>query len=154
MAKSHVTRPLYVILPIVAALLVARLFVVPDDFGAQGRGYTYGFHRLSNEDEWKAQQMMYKGDGYCAECHDYETDKHGSSVHYNIKCENCHGPAGGHPERPKRLEANVERSLCLRCHAALPYPESGRRVIPGIDPDGHYPGNLCVYCHNPHDPAM
>jgi len=152
LAKSHVTRPLYVLLPIVAAILIARYFVVPDDFGIQDRGYTYGFHRLSDEADWKAMPVEYKGSDYCKDCHPDETQKHDSSPHSIIQCENCHGPATGHPDNPEKLPIDVDRSLCLRCHAALPYPESGRAVVPGIDPNGHNPGKECVHCHNPHDP--
>jgi len=152
LAKNHVIKPLYVLIPVVAAILIARLFVVPDDFGIQERGYTYGFHRLSDEADWKSMPVMYKGEDYCTDCHGDEAAKHASSPHSIIQCENCHGPAKEHPDDPAALAINRDRHLCLRCHAALPYPESGRAVIPGIDPDKHNPGNACVDCHNPHDP--
>jgi hypothetical protein len=153
-ASNHVSRPLYVVLAIAALFLIARLIIVPSDFGIHDQGYMFGFHRLGNEAEWKAEPVMYMGTDYCAGCHEDKAERHGGSSHYMIQCENCHGPGAGHPDEIKRIEAETQRGLCLRCHAALPYPDSGRAVIPGIEPDEHYPGNDCVYCHNPHDPAM
>ena len=40
--KSHVWRPLYVVLLIIGAVLVARKILVPSDFGIGARGYMYG----------------------------------------------------------------------------------------------------------------
>ncbi|HEX9861553.1 MAG TPA: cytochrome c3 family protein [Nitrospirota bacterium] len=152
--KNHVWRPLFVVIGVVALILVARTAYVPPDFGMQEQGYMYGFHRHGNEAEWKAQEINYKTQKYCEDCHPDKAGEKASSPHALIECENCHGPAMGHPDDPPKLEVDKSREQCLRCHAALPYPESGRKVIPGIDPDGHNPGMECVMCHNPHNPSL
>ena len=152
--KSHVWRPLWVVLGIVATILVARLFIVPDDFGIQEQGYMYGFHRLGNEQEWKDFKVKFKGNAFCAECHDDKTASLQLSPHAIIPCENCHGPAIDHPENPEKLTIDTSRELCLRCHARLPYPSSDRKDLPGIDPDAHNPGDACSMCHNPHNPRL
>ncbi len=151
--KSHVWRPLFVVLGFVAVLLIVRLFYVPRDFGAQEQGYMYGFHRLGNEADWKAFKVSYKFDSsYCQGCHEDKVKTLSASPHAVIPCEDCHGPARDHPDNPPKLAMDRSRGLCLRCHAELPYPTSGRAVIPGIDPDRHNPGVECVSCHNPHNP--
>lgn len=152
--RNHVWRPLFVVIGIVAVILFARSLYVPDDFGIQERGYMYGFHRKGNETEWKAQEVMYKTSSYCEGCHPDKVESLGSSPHVIIQCENCHGPAVNHPDNPPKLAIDRSRELCLRCHAKLPYPTSGRAVIPGIDPEAHNPGIECADCHNPHNPSL
>lgn len=152
--KNHVWRPLIVIAVVVAAVVAAREFYVPDDFGTHESGYMYGFHRLGNEAEWKAQPVLYKTEVYCEGCHPDKVAEKATSPHAIIECENCHGPAGEHPEDPPKLAIDRSREQCIRCHAALPYPTSGRAVIRGIDPEAHNPGIECASCHNPHNPGL
>ncbi|GAB4416738.1 MAG: cytochrome c [Thermodesulfovibrionales bacterium] len=152
--KSHVLRPLYVVIGIVALVLIVREFVVPKDFGVYERGYMYSWHRRSNEDEWKAFKVKYRSSEYCKDCH---SDKYSSIMqtpHAIIQCENCHGPTIDHPENPPKLSIDKRRELCLRCHSYLPYPTSNRANIRGVDPDRHNPGIECVMCHNPHKPSL
>ena len=151
--KNHVWRPLFVVLGLVAFILIVRLFYVPKDFGIQDQGYMYGFHRLGNEKEWKSMKVNYKHDiEYCKGCHEDKVTSLQSSPHTIIPCEDCHGPAMDHPDNPPKLTIDKSREQCLRCHAFLPYPTSGRVVINGIDPEKHNPGVECVSCHNPHNP--
>jgi len=152
--KNHVWRPLYVVLALVAVILLARLVIVPDDFGIQDQGYMYGFHRLGNEQDWKNFPAKYKTTAYCNECHDDKVATLAASPHEMIPCENCHGAAFNHPEDPEKLPIDRSRDLCIRCHAALYTPSSGRSDIPGIDPDGHNEGFACSECHNPHNPSL
>jgi hypothetical protein len=153
--KNHVWRPVIVVLVAIAGILVARAIIVPADFGIGERGFMYGWHRASNQDEWKNMpNVKYKGKQYCSQCHPDKVELIDASPHTIIQCENCHGPAIDHPQEPAKLAINKSRHLCLRCHAALPYPESGRAVIPGINDDEHYPGIECATCHNPHNPGQ
>ncbi|VAX31637.1 hypothetical protein MNBD_NITROSPIRAE02-1530 [hydrothermal vent metagenome] len=152
--SSHVLRPLWVVIGVVALILVARYLVVPSDFGIQERGFMYGYHRKSNEADWKAFKVKYQTRKYCKDCH---SDKYGSimsSKHKIIQCENCHGPAIDHPEDPAKLVVNKSRSLCIRCHAQLLYPRTQRAKIKGINPEEHNAGLECSMCHNPHKPDM
>ncbi|MCL5022811.1 MAG: cytochrome c3 family protein [Nitrospirae bacterium] len=152
--KSHVWRPAFVVLALIVLILIVRAFYVSKDFGIWERGYMYGFHRKSNEDEWKAFTVKYKSAEYCKDCH---SDKYSSIMqtpHAVIQCENCHGPALDHPSDPPKLTVDKRRELCLRCHYPLPYPTSGRANIRGIDPEKHNPGIECVMCHNPHKPSL
>ncbi|MEE9910862.1 MAG: cytochrome c3 family protein [Deltaproteobacteria bacterium] len=149
----HVLRPLFIILVLIALILIARTFWIPDDFGVHERGYMYGWHRLSNIDEWKKVPVKYRGDPFCAGCHAGQTQKLASASHKDIACENCHGPAASHPAEPRKLVLDRSRELCLRCHTFLPYPTSQRSQIKGIQPEQHHPGLNCVICHKPHEAA-
>ncbi len=150
--KSHVWRPLYLVLGIVALVLIARLFIVPAGFGINEQGYMYGFYHKANEGEWKAIEAKYKTAEYCKDCHADKIDKMKASLHATIPCEDCHGPAGNHPGDPPKLEIDRSRELCLRCHAYLPYTDIGRAKIAGIDPETHNTGAECFNCHDVHSP--
>jgi len=143
-----------VVIGLVVLILLFRMVYVPADFGAQERGYTFGFHRLSNEQEWKDYPAKYKDSAYCNECHDDKVANLSISQHAMIPCENCHGAAFEHPDNPEKLVIDRSRDLCIRCHAQLHTPSSGRSAIPGIDPDQHNPGMECSDCHNPHNPSL
>jgi len=150
--KNHAVRPLLVIICIVVLILLVRIVYVPKDFGIGPAGYMYGLHREGNEAEWKAFKVKYQGRELCKDCHAKNYALNMSSPHRIIQCEDCHGPAVDHPDKPANLVIDKSRALCLRCHFSLPYPSSGRSVIKGIDPDAHNPGIECAACHNPHKP--
>ncbi|BCS56003.1 cytochrome c3 family protein [Geobacter sp. SVR] len=150
--KNHVLRPLYVALALVGFILFVRKLLVPVDFGIYERGYMYGWHRKSNEAEWKGVRIKYKTDKGCRDCHRDKYEEISKSGHSIISCENCHGPRYEHPKDPPGLTVDRSRGLCVRCHAHIPYMTGGRGDIPGIDPEKHYPQAECVMCHLSHNP--
>jgi predicted CXXCH cytochrome family protein len=147
----HVLRPLYLVLAVAGAILIARTFVVPSGFGVHESGYMYGWYRKANEEEWKALKVKFQGKEYCQSCHAEQEKQVLSSPHKAIECENCHGPAVEHPADPPKLPIDRSRELCTRCHTQLAYPTSKRAEIKGIDPGRHNPGEECAGCHNPHE---
>jgi len=151
--KNHVWRPLFIVFAIVGGILLARTLLVPSDFGIHERGYMYGWHRKSNEAEWKAYRVKYKTSKVCAECHKDKYNDIKDSPHAAISCENCHGPNYDHPNDPLGLTIDRKRELCIRCHSYLPYKDNIRGKIPGIDPVKHYPQAECILCHYPHNPT-
>ena len=150
--KNHVLRPLFVVVAVVIGILFVRELLVPGDFGIQERGYMYGWHRKSNEADWKQVRVKYKTSKSCPECHEDKYNAIKNSPHAVISCENCHGPAYDHPNDPPGLKIDRSRGLCIRCHSYLPYKTSDRGSIPGINPETHYPQAECVMCHIPHNP--
>ncbi|MDH3620435.1 MAG: nitrate reductase cytochrome c-type subunit [Gammaproteobacteria bacterium] len=151
--KRHVLHPLWVAIGVVGLILFARLLLVPDDFGVHGDSFTYNYHRLGNIEEWKNFPVKYQGTGTCLECHKDNARTHRRSPHKRVQCENCHGPAGNHPDDVEFLPLNKERAMCLRCHADLRYPEStARSNLPAIVDRHHKRRRECVSCHDPHDP--
>lgn len=150
--KSHVLRPLWVVLIFIAAVLVIRVIYVPNDFGIHERGYMYGWYREGNIEDWKQFKVKYQGTEYCNNCHPDKYDNIMKTPHAIIQCENCHGPAIDHPSDPPKLSIDRTREQCLRCHFPLAYPTSGRSNIRGVNPEEHNPDIECVMCHNPHNP--
>jgi len=151
--KWHVLRPLWVAIGLVGAILIARVFLVPEDFGVHGKSFTYNFYRLGSIQDWKDFPVKYKGRDYCERCHEERVAEVASSPHAAIECENCHGPGTGHPREIKKLPINTAREHCLRCHALLDYPNNGRSVVPGIVAEKHMRKRECAKCHNPHNPG-
>lgn len=152
--KNHVFRPLGLVLGLVILVMIARQFMVPDDFGVHGDSFTYNFYRLSNVDEWKEFPVKYQGRERCAKCHEENSLSIVESRHKKIQCENCHGPGAGHPREVKKLVIDTSREQCLRCHALLEYPNSRRGMMKGIDPDRHMRKFECKKCHDPHNPNL
>ena len=150
--KWHVLRPAGVAIGLIATIFIAREFLVPDDFGVHGQNFTYGYHRLSNIQEWKDFPVKYQGRENCEECHEENLTALNSSSHQNVECENCHGPAVDHPDPIEFLPLDTSRALCLRCHAFLEYPNSDRGELVSIVDRTHRRRDECVECHNPHDP--
>ncbi|MBW6509825.1 MAG: cytochrome c3 family protein [Desulfuromonadales bacterium] len=158
--KSHVWRPLFVVLGLVAGILLFRAYYVPGTFGSGEYGFMYSYHNKENLEYWKNQPVRYRDTGkqkmheYCGECHAEEVEVRTEDMHGIIACENCHGPALKHPDEPHMLFVDRGRDVCLRCHTQLPYTTSERKRIPGIDSNEHNPGLACVDCHNPHNPRL
>ncbi|MBI3377652.1 MAG: cytochrome c3 family protein [Nitrospirae bacterium] len=152
--RSHIWRPLYVVIGIILLALVIRVFVVPDSFGIHERGYMYGWHNKANENFWKEVKVKYRSSEYCKDCHSDKVSLIKQTPHAIIQCENCHGPAIDHPSDPPKLAIDRSMQQCLRCHFPLAYPTSGRAKIRGIDPEKHNPDIECVMCHNPHKPSL
>ncbi len=151
--KSHVLRPLWVVIGMVVVILIARIFYVPKDFGVHEKGYMYSWNREGNIEEWKNFKVKYAGSSdFCKDCHNDKYTSIMNTPHAIIICEDCHGPVMDHPSAPPKLAIDKTRALCLRCHYPLPYPTSGRANIRGVDPEAHNPGVECVSCHNPHNP--
>lgn len=150
--SNHVFRPLLVALIIFIFILAVRHFVVPRDFGIGDRGFMYGYHRASSEQDWANFRVKYQGKKFCGECHDKEYKNNMSSSHKVLDCEGCHGPALEHPDNPEKLSIDRNNGLCLRCHAKLPYPTSLRGEMKGIDPKKHNPEAGCSECHDAHRP--
>lgn len=151
--KWHVLHPLWVGIGVVGLIILGGRFLVPDDFGVHGRNFTYGYHRLSNLDDWKAFSVKYQGREFCTECHEENVRQVKGSVHEAIQCENCHGPGANHPDSVQSLPVDTSRELCLRCHAYLGYPNSNRGAMPSVVDRTHRRRRECSNCHNPHSPG-
>jgi hypothetical protein len=156
--KNHVLRPLWVVLALIGITLIARAIIVPADFGIHEKGYTYGWYRKGNEEDWKSVKIKYQTREYCKDCHAGHYKRVVSSRHAKVQCENCHSPAIDHPEKPEKLNIDRSRELCLRCHAYMPYRpvkyaelRTGTITLKMQDPDTHNPGMECVSCHSAHE---
>ena len=152
--KSHVLRPLWVAIVLVASIFLVRMFLVPEDFGVHGDSFTYNYYRLGNVQEGKDFPAKYTSEKRCRRCHDENAGLLKESKHANLRCQNCHGPGAGHPKEIEKLPINASREHCLRCHQRLPYPSSQRADLPGIDGATHKKNKECRKCHDPHHPDL
>lgn len=153
--KRHVLHPLWVAIGLVGLIFLARILVVPDDFGVHGDSFTYNYYRQSNVQEWQDFPVKYQGRESCVECHKDNVRTQRRGPHKRVQCESCHGPSGpsgNHPDAEEYLPLNKERALCMRCHAALEYPDAARSDLPSVHDRRHKRRRECVDCHNPHDP--
>ena len=51
--RSHVFRPVLVVVAFIVILVIVRQLYVPSDFGVHERGYTYGWYRASSIEDGK-----------------------------------------------------------------------------------------------------
>lgn len=130
---------------LVGALVTARLYLVPADFGKTGH------FRASAVTEVAAQKISYAGHEKCTECHDDVVAVKNAGFHKGVTCEVCHGPAAAHAEDPGSVTppAPRERGSCPLCHEYLASRPTG---FPQIVSASHNPMKPCISCHKPHDP--
>lgn len=158
--KSHVFRPLIVVIAFVVIILVARTLFVPDSFGTHEMGYRFGWHDKQNEDFWRdGFQIKYVDRELCMGCHGEKAETLLASPHKNINCQNCHAAEGvvgyDHPEKIDKMVIDRSRLQCLRCHASIPDIGSGRaKILKQINDKEHNTGYECADCHDPHSPGL
>lgn len=142
---EQVPRLAVLLFIVVVALLAARHFLVPSDFG------TIGHYRASAIDSIAAHPISYAGQAVCVECHSDVSDARRTGNHKTVACEVCHGPSAAHAEDPGSIKppAPRDRRGCPMCHEYLPSRPTG---FPQIVSASHNPMKPCIVCHNPHDP--
>jgi cytochrome c553 len=144
----------------------AKQFFTADSF------YEFGHYRGKSVAEIAAEKPRYKGNAYCVSCHAQQVAEWTNGVHNSIdvgkvvKCEVCHGPAGGRdieatyvppttgPDHPKNLKMVVpadSRQLCTLCHERMTGRPLQQRQIVVAD---HAGTQQCTVCHNPHSPRL
>lgn len=142
----QVSRLAIVFMVLLVGLVVARYFLVPATFGELGH------YRTAAIDSIVAQPIRYAGHQACAECHEDIAEAKEASLHANVACEVCHGPAAEHVEDFEKYlpPAPRERGYCPLCHGYNPSRPTG---FPQIDPMTHNPFKPCIACHDPHQPV-
>jgi cytochrome c553 len=162
----HIARLLLLLVVFAVLAYGAKRFFTADSF------YEYGHYRGKSVAEIAAAKPKYKGTAYCTACHAQQVAEWSSGVHNSIdvgkvvKCEVCHGPAGGRdnelgyvpattgPEHPKNLKMTVptdSRKLCTLCHERMTGRPLQQRQIVVAD---HAGTQQCTVCHNPHSPRL
>lgn len=145
--RQQVTSLIILFALALAALIVARILLVPETFGK------YGYYRADAIDDIVATDVKYAGYQACQECHDDISEMKARSNHKGVSCEVCHGPAARHTEAPDEFtpDAPRERGYCPLCHGFNPSRPTG---FPQIITELHNPGKPCMSCHNPHNPLL
>jgi hypothetical protein len=153
--SKHVFRAALLLVAVVAALILGRLFFVPETWGE------YGFYRGAAVGEHRARSVRFGGDEACEPCHEAEYAEHSAGVHAPVRCELCHGPVALHAdleEGEKLAEMPVRRTrelceLCHRAQAARPasFPQIDVREHV-LENGGEVTPDACFDCHDPHSP--
>lgn len=152
-----------------AAFFLGRGFLVPETFG------DYGHFRGANLEEQRKVYVSRHGAGVesCSPCHQERAGEIVETAHKVINCEVCHAPLSTHVaydsieafmENPGQFEKThdmliqLSEDLCPRCHTKQPAKPTGHpqvAVVEHLQEMGAEKGpNICIECHNPHDPAM
>jgi len=162
----HIVRLLLLMVAFAVLAYGGKQFFTADSF------YEFGHYRGKSVAEIAAEKPRYKGNAYCVSCHAQQVAEWTNGVHNSIdvgkvvKCEVCHGPAGGRdieatyvppttgPDHPKNLKMVVpadSRQLCTLCHERMTGRPLQQRQIVVAD---HAGTQQCIVCHNPHSPRL
>jgi hypothetical protein len=135
-----------------ALVVVVSIALGTAAFGAVSFYGQYGAVRNApNTRAWAGLTAHFAGQAICTSCHALEAGAQDASIHINVSCEGCHGPAAAHASSATAARATVltepTSEICVTCHAAT----AGRPMtFPQIDPTGHFSGGECLRCHDPH----
>lgn len=162
----HIRRVLLLMLAFAVLAYGAKQYFTTDSF------YEFGHYRGKSVAEIAGEKPKYKGTAYCTSCHAQQVAEWSDGVHNSVdvgkvvKCEVCHGPAGGRdaevryvpastgPDHPKNLKMTVpadSRQLCTLCHERMTGRPLQQRQIVVAD---HAGAQQCTVCHNPHSPRL
>ena len=108
---GQLKRLIFIFLLFVAALIIARHYLIPTDYGQYGNYRGGSVHEIANL------EVKYAGQVVCVECHDDIAETKFAGYHKNVACEVCHGPGAEHVEDSDiELPAPRGRDLCILCH--------------------------------------
>jgi len=162
----HIARLLLLMVAFALLAYGAKRYFTVDSF------YEYGHYQGKSVAEIAGEKPKYKGTAYCTSCHAQQAAEWSDGVHNSVdvgkvvKCEVCHGPAGGRdaetnyvpvstgPDHPKNLKMIVptdSRKLCTLCHERMTgRPLQQRQIVVSE----HAGTQQCTVCHNPHSPRL
>jgi hypothetical protein len=141
----------------------AHRLLRPEGFGE------IGHYRSASLDEIADRKKVHQGMEVCGECHDDVLEVHQKDIHFDVKCEDCHGPGNLHVPHHWDDDGSISPDAasmprkytlegCLFCHRML---SARPMTFPQIDPGEHYeflavkdPETRCIECHNPHEPLF
>ena len=166
---KHLWRAILICIVVLIGYLLGRVFLVPESFG------TYGYYRGDNLEEQMNIRVPRHGTGMesCGFCHQEKVDSIIVTPHKVITCETCHAPLRMHVEYdsienflkdPTSYEWTAEmpiysaQELCIKCHdhqLAKPDDYTTIVVVEHLEEREMELGpNVCIACHDPHDPEM
>lgn len=146
---KHISRLLFLIGVFLLIALVARFYLIDPSF------YEYGHYRADSVPELAAAEPVYRGSGFCLECHEQRKADWSAGTHATVQCEVCHGIYLGCPENSKAMLPGDTIRLCTMCHEAMPSrPVSHPQVVLAEHPFPDEEKPECKTCHNPHAPTV
>jgi hypothetical protein len=133
-----------------AAMVAVSLVLAVGAFAATTLYGQFGAPRTDASALAWAQRAPVYSISDCRECHAEQVATTQAAAHSDVTCETCHVPTVPHPGpvagAVQALDTETS-AVCSACHGVA----SGRSVtFPQVDPGGHYPGAVCLQCHDPH----
>jgi len=163
-STTHVWRIFLLIFIVGIAGFGAQRLLRPEGFGETGH------YRVDSLFEIMDRDPVHRGKEICRECHEEILDVHEKDIHYDVKCEDCHGPGDLHvrfnlgeddegiSEEDAVMPKEYTLEGCLFCHRKL---AARPGTFPQVDPAEHYrflhvndPKTRCIECHSPHEPLF
>lgn len=134
-------------------MVAASLVLAVGAFAASSLYGQYGAPRAdANAVAWADRVAVYSVTG-CRDCHREQAAAETASAHADVICQTCHVPAVAHPGNVSGVVQALgtqTSAICVTCHVEA----AGRPIaFPQVDPGGHYPGAICLQCHDPHTAA-
>ena len=164
--KGKYKIPQYAVRLVVLIVLAGTTFFVGLRFFVPEGSKLTGSYDAASLLYIAAAPVEYRGSKSCGttDCHSLLFKKWSEGAHgarkEQSKCEVCHGPQGGHPEKDKKLQkvrgdGDIVK-LCLTCHQKMKARSTTGQ--PQISPQEHpYPHEgvlTCLKCHDPHSPGF
>jgi hypothetical protein len=153
--SKHVVRMLFLVILVLIGFHIVRTLFTPKSFGK------YGHYRADNVQEQMAKPVMHGGSTSCAPCHEDKSRELESGKHGSVACEVCHAPLATHIKDGTpvaKMPRFKSASLCLRCHDSL---DTRPATFPQVRVEEHLrkgsvemSPDVCMNCHNPHDPKL
>jgi hypothetical protein len=157
--SGHILRLVIVLGAVGIGFFAARSFMVPESFGIQDGGYTYGYYRGASAKEQADLPELYQGPEKCKGCHEEQYIKWEQAEHKGVSCETCHGNWQAHNNNTKeKAGRDMKNEGCLQCHERLAARPDGFPQISDIESHVKEKGKTfekgitCVSCHKGHDP--
>ena len=137
--NSHVKRVFALL--IVAGIMgfAIQQLLLPDTFG------TVGHYRAASLKDFLNLEQIYQSKAACAQCHDDIYAVHEKDVHYNVQCEDCHGPGNMHISDIVRFLIQSNQTPT----ASGKYPKEALKIVPAklTKMPKEYTLEGCLYCH-------
>ena len=164
--KGKYKIPRYAVRLVVLIVLAGTTFFVGLRFFVPEGSKLTGSYDAASLLYIAAAPVEYRGSESCGttDCHSLLFKKWSEGAHgarqEQSKCEVCHGPQSGHPEKDKKLpkvrgDGDIVK-LCLTCHRQMKARSTTGQ--PQISPQEHpYPHEgvlTCLKCHDPHSPGF
>lgn len=130
----------------IAAFVVLRWLLVPEDYGLLGP------YRAGAVAQNVARPISYAGEVACVSCHTDVEAARAPNAHADVSCESCHGPLAGHAADPSAPASRPDpRAACAVCHVPDVAKPPAFKTVNFADHAGDEP---CTACHAAHAPRI
>ncbi len=152
-AMSHLYRLGALFIVFIVGFLVIKQIATPSSWNYEA------WYRGASLTEDANKPMLHGGNDSCRTCHEEVVKETKKLKHKNLSCEGCHGPLATHVRGEEKIAdaevINQSRWQCLNCHAELiSKPDDFPQFTDEVDKHTTLiEGEVCLKCHDAHDPT-